>query len=458
MTCAALIVWTLAAGAAPRGPLPAHAIYAMAIATALSAASALALWRGARQAGALVGLVAFAALLANTRMMGSADTLDAALIPIALLREGKLTLRGTEPFHAEGRYDLVAARDGRLASKYPVATALLALPVMLPVALGGAPLEARVVTAAQKLAAATLGALTVALLFLAFGALAGPREALLSAALALFGTAVLPILGQALWQHTGAALFLAAGCAALLRLDHRAHLRAALVGLCAGAVFACRPSDAPLAAALLVALASVDRKPAHLATAAAIAALPALATLAYNAAAFGHPLHTGYGDEATTGWRPAWPDGVNGFFGLLFSPGRGLFAASPILVPAVLALAWPPRGAPHRAALRWLALGVLAQALLLSRWWAWHGTYSAGPRMLSEAIPFLSLGLPLALGAALASRWRLAGLALLAGASIATNGLLAYSIPRPAGRELVWDLSRGPWAPRSWPPLAWLER
>ena len=455
-----LVIWTLATGGAR--PLPVRSLYAALIAASLLGAGAAFAVRGLDRAGPLVACLSFAALLGNTRAMASSDTLPASVIPVALVRDGALTLRGFEPFHTEGRTDLVPLANGRFASKYPVGTALLALPIALPYALGGAPLEARILTAIQKVAAAALAAATVALLFLAFRRIASERIALVSAALVLFGTATLPILGQALWQHTGAALCLAAGAAALVVLrEDRSLWRAGLTGFCAGAALACRPSDLPLAAALVAALIDLDRRRSRIALCAAAFALPLLLTFAYNAATFGHWLKTGYGTESSTGWRPIWPDGAEGLAGLLASPARGLFVASPILLAAAAFLAWPPRDTPRRRPLRWLALGAAGQALLMARWWAWSGMFSAGPRMLSDAIPFLALGIPILMTAALRSRSRKAALvavALLSVASVIPNLLLAYSNPPPQGRKLVWELAEGPWSLRAYPPIAWVQR
>ena len=411
--------------------LPVIAAYAACLVAALLLASAIALRRG--PPAWLAFALGVAAMLANTRLMASADTLGAVPLGMSMLRERRLTVDSLAPHHAEGRTDLIPHR-GRFASKYPLVTPLLATPVLLPAAISGAKLDAPLANALQKLAAAVLAAAALALTVAAM-----PGHKFAAAAVLLFGTAFLPILGQALWSHTGAALCLAAGLAALVRMAPGAP-RAAAVGLCAGLSVATRPQDALLALGLLVALAVEDRRAIPAALAAA--ALPVLGVLAYQAAMFGHPLATGYAGEARHGWRSE--GAAASLAGLLVSPGRGLLLYSPVLAPALLGLF------RVRAA---LAAAVVAQIALLSFWHAWDGGFSAGPRMLSAALPFLGLGLAEAVR--FVSPWIVGPLAAL---SIAANALLAYAVFPPAPRALVFDLREGPWSPLAHPFVALFKR
>lgn len=434
-----------------RWPLPVDAVLAFAAFAALLGAAGVALRSGPLWLITL--LLGAGAPLANTRLIGSQDTEPAALLPFSIVREGTLTLPGPAAY-------LVPSRSGKFASRYPVATAILALPIALPAAAGHGALTLRLRNVVEKLSASALVGLMLALLFLAQRRAAGTRPALIASALILLGTATLPILGQALWQHTGAALALAAGLAALGLPQGPG--RSAVVGLCAGVAIACRPSDVPLALALpWLDLAkfgdtmpdskfvSSPRISAAL-FAAAGAAVPVLLTLWYQAAMFGSALQTGYGAEATVGWRPPWPDGALGFVGLWFSPVRGLLACYPVLLFALFAL-WKSRE------FRALALAIGAQAALIGCWWAWDGGFCQGPRMIADAIPFLGLGLALALarfpGWACPAR---AALVAAAALSCATAMALTYVYPSRASFALFAQLREGRWAPRGWPLYAYL--
>src|SRR3954470_19078210 len=272
-------------------PLPLDAVLLLATLAALIGGAGVVLRHG--PAPLAVFLIGTGAPLANTRLIGSQDTVPAAELLFSIVRHGTLTIPGPAGY-------AVPLGNGRFASKYPIATALLAVPVALPAVAGNGALSLRFRNVVEKLCASVLTGTMLALLFVAQRRLAGTRTALIAAALTLFGSAALPILGQALWQHTGAALLLAAGLAA--RGIGTGPRRSFLVGACAGVALSCRPADAPLALGLLW----LDRR---LATAVG-AAVPVLLTLLYQRLMFGGFLRTGYGLEATGGWRPVWPDGL----------------------------------------------------------------------------------------------------------------------------------------------------
>ncbi len=232
----------------------------------------------------------FGAPAANTRLIGSQDTVATAEIPFTLLRDHSLTLPGPQQTW------LVPLDGGRFASRYPVATALLALPFELPAAAGSGALSLPFRNAVEKLAASALCGCMLSLLFLAQRRVAGERAAAIGCALTLLAKPALPILGQALWQHTGAALALAAGLAALGLPEGRR--RGLLVGFCAGLAIACRPPAPPLA----LALAFLERR--RLAAAAG-GAVPVGLTLLYQKAVFGGWLSTGTASRrASAGGRP----------------------------------------------------------------------------------------------------------------------------------------------------------
>jgi hypothetical protein len=409
--------------------IPRDAMLAMAAIAASLGAIGTALRSGPAPVALL--LLGAAAPLANTRLMGSQDTVPAALLLFSIVRERSLALPGPAGY-------VVPIGEGKFASKYPVATALLALPVALPAAAGNARIDEGLRNVVEKLSASVLNGMMLALLYLALRRLAGTRAALIAAALTLFGTAALPVLGQALWQHTGAALALAAGLAALGLPDGRR--RSVLVGLCAGVVIACRPADAPLALGLLW----LCRRPA----AAVGLALPVVPVLLYQRAMFGAFWRTGYGAEATLGWRPPWPDGAMGFSGLLLSPGRGLLAVYPLVLFGLWGL-W------RQKELRPLLAAVIFEAGLMGCWWAWEGGWSPGPRMLAGATPFFGLGIAVAVREF--AQWRRpARAALIAAAAVScgTAMALTYVVPRREAHALVQELRDGPWAPRSYPLFA----
>lgn len=137
-----------------------------------------------------------------------------------------------------------------------------------------------------------------------------------------------------------------------------------------------------------------------------------LVVVAYNLARFGHPLRSGYLGLET---RFGFPSLV-AIYGMLFSPGKGFFLYSPILLAALLAIpAWFRR---HRAEAG-LALGVvILHVVFYSTYDTWAGRACWGPRHIVPMTPFMALFLAPALDRALRSRFLAAGLALLGAVSV----------------------------------------
>ena len=117
-----------------------------------------------------------------------------------------------------------------------------------------------------------------------------------------------------------------------------------------------------------------------------IGALPILLVLLwYNYVRFGSIFNNGYDGEGFT--TPPW----EGFYGLLFSPGKSVFLYSPILIGVI----WAAKGFWQRfraeAVLGGLVIGITI--LYYSAWWAWWGGSSWGPRFLVPCLPFAILAL-----------------------------------------------------------------
>jgi hypothetical protein len=107
---------------------------------------------------------------------------------------------------------------------------------------------------------------------------------------------------------------------------------------------------------------------------------------------------------------------------------------------------------------RLLLGGVVAFTVLMSNWWCWDGAVCAGPRMLSDALPLLGVGLAEAWREA-ASRPRLGrALRLTAIPSVAVFLLIACVPGRPRTDELFLGMKSriGAFDPRSYAPLAYL--
>ena len=146
----------------------------------------------------------------------------------------------------------------------------------------------------------------------------------------------------------------------------------------------------------------------------------------YNASAFGSPFASSYrylgnfpeiSNTGVLGFAgPRW----DAFWGITFSPYRGLFFFSPFLLLALPGF-WRLAGRhwPAYQAEFWLILSIVAgQFFLVSSWYDWRGGFAIGPRNLLLILPLLMV--PVAIGAAWLAKRR-------AGA-ILVWGLLAVSV------------------------------
>ncbi len=399
----------------------------------------------------LVALLAFASFLANTRLVGSADTLPAAYLPMVLARDHTLAFDNARYlFEHDGGWAFYLVRlQGHVVSKFPVATGLLAIPFYLPAMVGTLDPPNPLFNDMQKIAASGMTAIGVAFLFDAMRRIVGLKAALTASAVYALGTAIASILSQALWQHTGAVLGLSVAIWALVR-PFSARVRGIVVGVGAGTAVACRPVDVLLAAAVFAALARKEGSAVPWAL--LVSALPIGLLGAYDTWAFGAPWTTGYLDEAAGGWTAPW---LTGFAGLLVSPGRGLLVFEPVVLFALWSLVRWRSDLPGPIAVP-LTAGFATYVIVMAKWWAWDGAFSAGPRMLSDTLPLVALGFGLAFSR-LRGRWR-GALAVAAGWSVAVHALLIYVPPGPATKRLVWEQAAGVWSVRSFPLVAYLQR
>jgi hypothetical protein len=401
---------------------------------------------GARAALALA-LGSLVLYNANVRETSSQDTVPARVLPHEVLRHGRLDLdrlfrewpAGTPlPFY-------VQRVDGHYRSSYPVVPALLAVPVYAAPVLLGAGDGWVVLNALSKLAASLFAALSVAFVYLAARQLAhrlaaGEASALATAVVYAVATPTWAVSSQGLWGHGPAQLGLAVALWALLRAE-TSRWGAPLAGLGAGLMVASRPSTAPVAAVL--ALCGVWRLGrGGLPFVAALGAVGALVSV-HNMATFGS-LQGGYAELHRThaehhGVASAWSASVGeGLLGVLVSPSRGLFVYSPVLLfPVGGFLGWIAR---RRGGLLACAAAASAAGIgtiaMFSVWWGGH---SFGPRLLTDILPALVLGMV----PAWPGVWRPGPRRWLFGAAFAASVLIEIvgAVSFPSRRDVEWNMT-----------------
>ena len=336
----------------------------------------------------LLFLLALLVYNANLRVIASGDSRATRFVPLALLRSGTFALDDFR-LHVKGFFQnayWAEEMDGHLVSMYPVVTPLLAAPLYIPAAIY---LERRgwqdrplafAAALSEKLAASVLAAASVGLLYLLLRRRAPRGDALLLTLAYAFGTNTWATSSQALWQHGASQLLLIA--ALLAATGERTAGRFAVCGVCCGLLAANRPLDALLAGAVAAWLALEVPDKRRLAAFVLPAAAVGLAFALYNVAVFGQPLggyplliRDGFFDHSV----------LSGLAGLFFSPGKGLFVFSPVLLflfarPFV---AGPPE---DRRLDLCLAAGSAALLFVLARA-DWRGGFCYGPRFLTDLLP-----------------------------------------------------------------------
>jgi hypothetical protein len=211
-----------------------------------------------------------------------------------------------------------------------------------------------------------------------------------------------------------------------------------------------RPLVAACAPAVLPWLLA-SRRRGRILTAAAIPALAGLLVqLAYNAVRTGSPLRFGYGDTTSMFVLPSVRELAYRFLSLWVSPGAGLLVWQPYLLLAPLGVVALARRSRKDLAVVTGVFGPLFVAVWL------YSDWFAGPRLLSPALPFLTV-LVAASFDARPLAGRAAGRAAFAGAF--ALGLLAQLpyvlVPsiRMETRLVLEGNARRDWAPGNAPLL-----
>jgi hypothetical protein len=175
--------------------------------------------------------------------------------------------------------------------------------------------------------------------------------------------------------------------------------------------------------------------------------LPALAVMHFQWTAFDNPFTPGHLYMESAGFRDAHHQGLYGAdafhpeaaFGLLFSPGSGLFPLTPLFAFALVGLPIAVARPATRSA------GIVATACVVLTYLTicfmnnWRGGWTIGPRHICHVVPFVAWGAVIGLDA-LSKRMRRVT-ALVAVGTTAT-GLVASGLPSAYYPHLPPELTR----------------
>lgn len=314
--------------------------------------------------------------------MATGDSVPYRYLPQAIVEQGTFRLDAFPSLDDPQYYAIVKDKGGHLVSKKPVTPALFEAPVFLAMRLFKGKLTELDRMFMGKITMSILAALASAGMFLVLLRIAPWWLAALGG---IGVTCATPLWFTAMdcWPHPLLAML---NVYTMLLLFSPKRWGIAGAGLLQGIAFTTRPGAIVILALFLLFVffcGGKTWKERFAATGMYIAGLagPLILLGIYNAVLFGSPFSTGFGGQASS--RIRWP--WYGLAGLLFSPAKGLFVFSPVLVGMFMVTPSGWRQYP-------LAIVALLAFALHTVFWAcyadWWGGWAWGPRYVTEALPF----------------------------------------------------------------------
>jgi hypothetical protein len=406
-------------------------------------------------------------LINRREPIDTSDTVAAELLPFAMLRgDGPFLDRFSAILPPAGvpTSPSLAWSRGHIVSRYPIAPALLFVPLEAPQVwyldrtspgwdrnLSLTWMNCRRMA---KNASAVVAALVAVGLDRLLRRLGLGRVALPTALTAALGSDLWTVASQAPWQHGPAALALVLSLLLLVPEQPMTRTRLFLAGLTTALLVTFRPLDLLLAVVILAWVAW--HYPRKLAWFLPAPVLLGVGLITYNLWYFGtaeggqHALERLH--MRMHGTAGAWSgDLVAGASGTLLSPSRGLFVYCPWVV---IALATVPMVAGRLrpwSLVCWLLAALVPYLLVLSKYSVWWAGHSFGPRYWTDVIPLFAILLGFGLDEARARRRPLLvvfGMAIAAAVAIQAVGAFCYPSSwnlHPANVDLhherLWDWS-----------------
>lgn len=322
---------------------------------------------------------------------GSANELTRWATAASIVEKGSFEISWTEPLI--GPNVDTAKIDGRTYSNKAPGTALLSVPFYAAArAFIGPPTASNIRISWYIM---RLGIATLPLLLLAIWLYFRDVDAIGLATL-LFATPLF-IYSSLLFSHVAAAVLVYLAFRLLFDTRFISPLRSLWAGMAAGvAVISEFPAIFAVAVFGIGLLFTDKRERLSRLMYFVLGGLPfAIFLLAYNNSLFGSPFSMSYAHESFPEWAEVAGQGVFGIgfptlsnvWLLLFSPSRGLFFFSPILLLAALSFYRSPDVKSLRHKVKFAA--ILISILLLCGHGAAHGGWAAGARYLVFIIPLL---------------------------------------------------------------------
>ncbi|MBD2098814.1 hypothetical protein H6F90_27515 [Trichocoleus sp. FACHB-591] len=359
--------------------------------------------------------------LANKKLISTGDSLPNSLLALNWLKNHTLYFDSFRNNYFFEDYDglpyfFAESKSNHLVSVYPIGAAIVSLPIYLVFSIyldviafiktniTGIPFDFNLANASfepyrqafEKLAATLATSLSVVIFYISSRLKFPLATSLVSTFIYAFATNTWMTSSQALWQHTATNLVLASLLLCLLKANRteKKHLRFLLflAGFFCGLLPIIRPTNLLFSIAAILYLVSIYRRTALF----LLLGLPvSLLGMAWNFYNFGDFLggYTALGSAyEVTFYRFSFNQFLQGFLGLLFSPSRGVFVFSPIVIFCIPGFWQVFKKSKNCQDERLIASLAIAGIILFfsycfyTIWWA-GGSY--GPRFISDINPIL---------------------------------------------------------------------
>lgn len=341
---------------------------------------------------------------AASRNITSYDSVWTIHTAMSLIREGNLDLNEYDDRLAEQNYREVFEREGRMYLVHPPGTSIILAPLVWladevlqalngidsvrefidnrtvePVSMDAVGLYKGV----EMVLASFVVALTSAFLFLVLRRMTSFRWSLILVFLFAFCTPAWSSASRGLWSHDIEMLIMVLTLLTITAGEKR-PVPLLLNGMAMAFAFEVRPTSAIPSALLGLFMVLTLRRRAIPLVVGGLAG--AIGVLSINLASFGMPLIPYYSGKL--GLHPAFFEALAGS---LISPNRGLLVFCPVFILALAGIRRALHSEPHGILFRFLGVIIILHWISIALFDRWIGGHSYGPRLFTDALPFLVL-------------------------------------------------------------------
>lgn len=342
----------------------------------------------------------------NERAITSGDSVPNTLLAFNWLINGTFHFDAFrdgylyKQFHNQP-YFFMENQAGHLTTSYPIGTAIITFPIYICFyfySLISNGFQAIDITQAdfeiqrvmfEKTAALIVAALSVVIFYLITRLKFSKITSIISTFIYAFATSTWTVSSQGLWQHGSINLVLLSILLCLFKFNRSPNNKLLLAGgILTGLLPVIRPSNLLFVVGMVIYVSITHRKKAIFLL---VGMSSALLGIAWNLSYFG-TLMGGYGALYNL-FSFTWKQFSNASLGLLFSPSRGLFTFSPILLYGIFGFLQVYKRKFRKD--EQLILCLLPTCLLLylqySFFDVWWAGFSYGPRFFTDFLPLFCL-------------------------------------------------------------------